>query len=190
MKTMFTFLSLVVITASGFAQWKNNGPNNNGQYPNNTGQYPNNNGQYNNYQNSALIVNTYSSNRFTVMIDNNYQYQSDRNTVNVGTLNAGNHTVTIYEMKTGFFGKQKQQVVYNANLYFKPNVETTLSINNYGQAGITERQLYNNNNGGYDNNGNGKGNGYGRMKQKHKKNQCDNDDRSHNDCNRDDRREW
>lgn len=184
MKTIFTFLSLMIITASGFAQWKNNAPDN-------TRQYPNNNGQYNNYQNSALIVNTYSNNRFTVMIDNSYQYQSDRNTVNVGTLSAGNHTVTIYEIKTGFFGKQKQQVVYSSNLYFKPNVETTLSINQFGQVGIAERQLYNNNgNGGYGNNGNGKGNGYGRMKQKHKKNQCDNDDRRDNDHDREGRREW
>jgi hypothetical protein len=145
MKKILMMAAFLFSAAMVFAQWQNTG---------NRG--PIDNGQYNNYQNSSLIVIANTQNRFTVMVDNGYQYQSSGNvgygsTVNVGTLSAGNHSITIYEMSTGFFGKQKQRVIYNSNLYFKPNVETTININNYGQVGVVERPLFQNTNSGYGN---------------------------------------
>lgn len=136
-KILFT-VALIVSATAMFAQWQNNG---------NRG--PDNN-QYNRFANAALIVNSNGQSRFTVRVDNT-QYQSNGanrfgNTVNVGSLNAGYHTITVYELRSGFFGKQKQRVLYSSNLYFKPNMETTLSINDYGRVYITERQLFQNGN--------------------------------------------
>jgi Domain of unknown function (DUF4476) len=184
MKKIITFLFATTLFTSSFAQFNNNDRdddrNDNEQYSrrNNNG---NNNGIYNNNQNSALVVNSASQNRFVVTIDNSSEYQSNDNNgngnnVNVGALQAGNHTVTIYEIKRGIFGNQKQQQIYSSVLYFKPSTETSININYNGQVNINERPLFSNGNGGFGNgascepgnNGNGRGHGYGRKKNKNK----------------------
>jgi hypothetical protein len=195
MKKIITFLFATILFTSSFAQYRNDGDdddrnrNDDEQYSRRNNER-NNSGIYNNNQNSALVVNSSSQNRFVVSIDNNNEYQSNDNngygnTVNVGTLQAGNHTVTIYEVKKGFFGNQKQQQIYNSVLYFKPSIETSININYNGQVSVTEKQLYNNGGGyggngsscGQGNNGNGRGYGYGRKKHKHRR--YDDDDRGY-----------
>ncbi len=181
MKKIITFLFASILFTSLFAQYKNDDRDDEDRNRNDDEQYSrrnndrNNGGNYNN-QNSALVVNSSSQNRFMVNIDNNNDYQSNDNngnTVNIGALQAGNHTVTIYEVKKGIFGNQKQQQIYNSVLYFKPGTETSININYNGQVSINEKPLFNN--GGHDsngsscgpgNNGNGKGYGYGRKKDK------------------------
>jgi hypothetical protein len=180
MKRITLFLLSFMILSVTFAQWQNS--DNNRRYPNN-----------NNYGNSALAVQSFNQQQFMVTVDNGYSYQSNgnnnnNNTVYVNNLSAGNHTVTVYQWKRNFFGKQRQEVIYNSNLYFKPGMETMITINNFGQVNIEERQLYqNNDNGNWGNNGNG--NAWGKKKHKHKKhkhNNCgrdDDDDRRRNDWN-------
>jgi hypothetical protein len=185
MKKIITFLFATVLFTSSFAQYRNDGDDDRNR--NDDEQYSRRNndrknaGIYNNNQNSALVVNSSSQNRVVVNIDNNNDYQSNDNngygnTVNIGTLQAGNHTVTIYEVKKGIFGNQKQQQIYNSVLYFKPGTETSININYNGQVSVNEKPLFNN--GGYGsngsscgpgNNGNGRGYGYGRKKDKRNK---------------------
>jgi hypothetical protein len=145
MKTIFTLLSLMGIIASGFAQWQDGsdrGP-----------RYDNRN---DNYKNSALVINAFTEKRFTVMVDNmqyqlNDNYRSTRrdNSIMVGAMNPGRHTVTVYESRTSFFGKQRQRVVYSSTIFIKPNTETALNINNYGEVTVTEKKLFKNNGNGY-----------------------------------------
>ncbi len=162
----FLLLAALFATSASFAQWRNNGPDNNRQYGNN-------------YNSSALVLTTASNQPFSVAIDGSY-YQSNGNGVSVPNLSTGNHVVTVYENKRGIFGGNRQRQIYSATVYFKPGIEHNMYINQYGQASFDERSLYQNgNNGQYGNNGNGKGWGYGRMKDKHKKhkknNECDDD---------------
>jgi hypothetical protein len=181
MKKIITFLFASIFFTSLFAQYRNDDNNKNDDQQYGRGNNNNKTGIYNN-QNSALIVNSASQNRFVVNIDNNSDYQSNENngngnTVNVGALQAGNHTITIYEVKKGFFGNQKQQQIYNSVLYFKPSTETSININFNGQVSVNEKPLFNS--GGYGsngsscspgNNGNGRGYGYGRKKNKNRGN--------------------
>jgi hypothetical protein len=182
MKKLLTLFILAAGITTGFAQWQGNPQ----QYPQqgNQQQYPRQNGNYGQY--SSLVVSSVSQRQFLVYIDN-YQYQANgnngnNNTVTADQLQAGNHNVVIYENRRNFWGKTVQTEVYNAALYLKPGFETSIFINALGQINVSERQVYNNNNGGYDNggygnNGNGNGYGYGRKKHKHKKHhQCGNDD--------------
>jgi Domain of unknown function (DUF4476) len=189
MKKIITLLFAATLFTSSYAQWQNsNEDSNNEARRNDETQYGNNrngNGNYGNYgnnQNSALTVNAFSTNRFKVTIDYSNEYQSNTNngygnSVNVGTLLTGNHTITIYEVKRNFFGKERQQQIYNSVLFFKPNMETIITIDNAGQIAVSEKQLFNNNSG-YNN---GNGNGYGRKKHKH-------GNRGRNDRDYDDRR--
>ena len=168
-----------------FAQWQN-GPQRGGgnQFP----EYPRQN--MNNNQNSSLVISTVSQRPLWVSVDNQ-QYQSNANngTFNVGQLNSGNHRIIVYEEKRNFWGKQVKTTVYNSSVNLRPGYETTISINSFGQASISERQVSNNNstgrqngydNNGYNNNGykgnNGKGHAYGKYKNKHNKHQHDDDD--------------
>lgn len=164
MKKIFTLLSLMGIFTSGFAQWQNGadrGP-----------KYDNRN---DNYRSSALVIKAFTEKRFTVMVDN-VQYQlndNNRNTrrdnsIMVGAMAPGRHTVTVYENRSGFWGKQKQRAVFNSVMFFKPGVETSLNINNYGQVSVTENKLFSNN-------------GYGRNDKRW-------DDDRRRDHDRDDRR--
>ncbi len=196
MKKILTAIILAAAITTGFAQWQ---PNQNGgpQYPQqgNQQQYPRQNGNYSQY--SSLIVSSVSQRQFLVYVDN-YQYQANgnngnNNTITADRLQAGNHTVVIYENRRNFWGKTVQSEVYNATLYLKPGFETSIFINALGQVNVSERQVYNNNNGGYDNggygnNGNGNGYGYGRKKYKHKKYQCGNNDNRRDYSRNDNRR--
>jgi hypothetical protein len=192
MKKIITFLFATTLFTSSFAQFRNDDRhddrNDDEQYNrrNNSGG---NYGVYNNNQNSALVVNSATANRFVVTIDNSSEYQSNNNNgngnnVNVGALQAGNHTVSIYEVKRSIFGNQKQQQIYSSVLYFKPSTETSININYNGQVSINERPLYNNGNGAScepGNNGNGRGYGYGRKKNKNRnRGRFDRDDRYSN----------
>lgn len=135
MKKISTLLVLVMVITSGFAQWKND----NGRAQGN-GNYGSNN---NNYKSSVLIVNAYTANRFTVVIDNGYQMQANGNTINTGAINPGMHDVAVYQWRTNFWGRPKREVVYSSSIYLKPNIETALSINAYGRVNISERALFN-----------------------------------------------
>jgi hypothetical protein len=196
MKKIITFLFASALFTTSFAQFQNRDDDRDDDEQYGRGNNNRNNtGIYNNNQNGALIVNSASQNRFVVNIDNNNDYQSNDNNgngnaVNVGALQAGNHTVTIYEVKRGIFGNQKQQQIYSSVLYFKAGTETSININYNGQVSINEKPFFNN--GGYGsngsscgpgNNGNGRGYGYGRKKDKYKKNnkysRYDDDDRNY-----------
>lgn len=177
MKRFITLLFAFVLFTTSFAQRENRNDDNDDSREEDRQYNRNNNGNNNgnNNQNSALLVKAYSQNRFSVSIDNNYEYQSNnnnnRNEINVGMLTAGNHTVTIYEIKRGLFGNQRRQQIYSSILYFKPGIETNINIDYNGQVNINEIPMYNNNGGGScnnGNNGNGWGNGHGKKK-KHKK---------------------
>lgn len=163
-----------------FAQWQQK-PHGGGG-PNHYPAYPAQNSNY--YQNSSLVINTVSQRPLSLLIDDqSYQSNVNNNTLNVGQINSGNHKIVVYEQKKNFWGKQVQNTVYNSTVNLRPGYETTISINSFGQASISERQMSNNNakgQNGYGNNGkhdnNGKGHAYGKYKNKHHKNGHDDDD--------------
>ena len=147
MKKIFTLFAVMGIISSSFAQWYNGGR----RGP----EFDNHN---DNFRSSALVINAFTEKPFTIMVDNmQYQLNADYgrrhdNTINLASLCAGKHTVTIYETRGGFFGCQKQEEVYCASMFLKPGVETSLNINGYCQVNVAERQLYNGNGYGHNDN--------------------------------------
>jgi len=142
MKKIFTLLSLVGIITSGFAQFQNGGDR--------SRRDDDRKGHIEYYRSSALVLKAFTEKRFIVMVDKmQYTLNSDYgrgrdNVINLGAISAGKHTITILENKIGFWGKQKQREVYCATMFLKPGVETFISINNYAQVNISEKQLFNN----------------------------------------------
>lgn len=184
MQKIITLLLLSTIFTTSFAQRAREEDREDDDRQNQEEQYSKRNrGIYNNggnNQNSTLVVSSYAQNRFTVNIDNNREYQSNdnngnANTVNIGSLQAGNHTIVINEMRVSIFGRQKPVQIYNSVLFFKPGVETLITVDNNSQVSITERAFNNNGN----NNGNGRGHGYGRKKNKYKRYNSDDQGQSY-----------
>jgi hypothetical protein len=146
MKKIFTFLAVMGIISSSFAQWNGGSDRGGGKYDNR-----------NSYSSSAIVVNTFSEKRFTVMIDNqqyqlNGSYGNSRrdNMISIPSLAPGRHTITVFETRSGFFGK-RQKDVYRSTMFLKPGMQTTLSINNYAQVTVSESRLFQN--GGRDDRG-------------------------------------
>lgn len=138
MKRILLFSALLATTSLSFAQWQNRG----GNEP----KYDNRNSS--NYRTSAVVIKAFTEKRFTVMIDNmqyelNSNYSNTRrdNFINIGNINPGRHSITVFETRNGLFGKARQKVVYSSYSFFKPGVETTLGINNYGDVSFSEKQL-------------------------------------------------
>jgi len=146
MKKIFTFLAVMGIFSSSFAQWRNDGD-----------RGPKFDNRINSYNSSALVINAFTEKRFTVMVDNMpYELNEGRigkrfdNSINVGAMAPGRHTITVYEARNSFWGKQKQKDVFCSTMFFKPGVETSLNINNYGQVTVTEKMLFNRYGYGHD----------------------------------------
>ena len=173
MKKLLSLLFLMGIFVTGFSQWQG-GPRRQNDQQN----------SYDSRQSNALVINTDAQKDFTVVIDNGAQYMSNGNTVTVNSLYNGSHTITIYERRNNLWGKQKQREIYSSTIYLKPGIETSVYINGYNQVKITERQLYNYNNG---NDGDDCDDRKFKKNKKHHghNNRYDNNDRGGN--NRDDR---
>ena len=137
MKKLIIGISLLGAVVTGFAQ------------------YPvayNNYDRYNSRGNNALVIDTRGMRDFTVVIDNNMQYQSSGGAVTINSLRNGNHRIMVFENRRGMFGlgRQRQMALYNSSVQLKPGVETSVFVNHYGQADVSEKSLY----GYYNNNDN------------------------------------
>ncbi len=164
MKTITSIIAIMFTAFTGFAQWR----------VQNTG-YPTK------HQSSSLIVNSYSTKDFVVVIDNANTYNSNddynyKNAAMISSLSGGNHTIEIYQFKENFWGRQKKDVIYSGTIFLKSGFETTISLNRSEQPTITERQVYND----YDDRGSKyEEDRYSKRRQKH--HSCNN---RYDDCNR------
>ena len=124
------------------------------------------------YYQSKLSISTVTNNPVWVFVDgNSYNIKDNDNDIFINDLRPGYHSIKVYQQKNDRYGNGKRfnrnkQLVYDANLYMKPQYHTDISINRFGRAFIDERQMdqayyaaYNENDedhdgGGWGNNGN------------------------------------
>jgi hypothetical protein len=166
---MKKFLQLAVLSSISLlsnAQWQNNGNNNNWD------DEIRNNRNWNN--SSAFSILAFGRNNYQVVIDNStvpLQQTNNGFLINGMPINAGNHSIAIYENRNILFGGNTQRLIYSSNINFAANTEVLLTIQSDGNILVNSRQLQN----GNGNNGNNYP--YGKRKKKNKRNGCDNDNR-------------
>ena len=150
MKTFFTFIMVLLTTLPSFAQ------------PNETSRRP-----YN-YR-GKLSISTIINEPVKVLIDGNcYNSNASDDVIMINDIRAGYHSVKIYRQKKyrhnnnndGQFSRNAQ-LIYEGNLYVKPQYHVDVVINRFGKAFVDERQMdagyYDENDeghGGWDNNSN------------------------------------
>lgn len=130
-KKFVSFILLAGICSTGFAQWQN-GP----QRQNDARSV------YDMKRGNALVVDTRGHNDFTVVIDNGYSYNSNGGALAINSLNNGDHRITIYERVRSFWGRQRQQVIYNSTVCLRAGMETTIFITGNGQVVKSEKPIY------------------------------------------------
>ena len=121
MKKIFTFLLLSVFNAAAFAA----GPQ------------------------TKLTVSSAYSGQLRIMIDgNSYQIDNNRSSADfvLNNLSAGNHNIKIYRQvgrngRKNVYNDNNVQVLYNANLYLRPQYHTDLMINRFGKVFSDEMQM-------------------------------------------------
>lgn len=95
------------------------------------------------YGPSKLSISSTGNSNFRVMVDGN-KYRSNNNTVMISDLSEGYHTIRIFQVKNGRGGfgfGNGYQLVYNSNLYLKPQYFVDIVINRFGKAFIDEQPL-------------------------------------------------
>ncbi len=119
---------------------------------------------------SRLSISTASKNNFRIMLDGNYisSQQGADGEIMINNIRAGNHNIKIYQQNNGYDNRNydnrrnssrriQQQLVYDGNIYIKPQYHVDVTINRFGKAFIDEQRIDenfygNNNNGTWNNN--------------------------------------
>jgi hypothetical protein len=102
---------------------------------------------------SRLSIGTTGDAGIRIMIDGR-KYPANNNTFMLNNVNSGFHNIKIYRQankrnKSQFgYPNSKYELVYNGNLYLKPQYHTDITINRFGKTLVDEQLL---NNGYYEN---------------------------------------
>lgn len=154
-----------------------------------------------NYGETRLVINGANSTNTRLLIDgltvgNNYK---NGDTYLITDISTASHRIQIIKQSSGLFGGNKEKIIYDQYLSLKPNYETSLTLETFGNVIYNETPINtggwngtndnnngnngtwngDNNNGGNNSNGswngnnsqntNGCGNKYGHKKNKGKK---------------------
>ena len=124
------------------------------------------------YGQSKLSIFGYGNMNIRVMVDG-IKYRSTNNQVIISNLSDGNHTIRIFQLKNtrgGNWGNSgnnmnNYQLVYNSNLFIKPQYQVDIVINRFGKVFTDEQPIsmgyydeeddWGNNNDNWNNNGGG-----------------------------------
>lgn len=125
MKKIFTLISALAITLSLFAQQDESARK--------AGNYL-----------SRLSVSTASNKPVRVLIDgNSYNGRNSNNDILVSDIRPGYHSIKVYQQQNNRYGRKNNnmQLVYENNLYVKPQYHIDISINRFGRAFMDEKQM-------------------------------------------------
>ena len=123
---------------------------------------------------SRLSISTRGNTHFHIMLDGSYinAQQTTDGEIMIDNIRAGNHNLKIYQQNNNYDNRNndnrrkngrrmQQQLVYDGNIYIKPQYHVDVTINHFGKAFVDEQRiddnLYGNGNNDNWNNGNNGG---------------------------------
>lgn len=133
MKTIFTLLSSLILSAAVFAAAPPK-------------------------KMSMLSINSVTQGDIRVIVDGK-RFEPGDNSLVISNLQSGFHTVKIYRQKNGgfynIFGK-RYEIVYNASVNVKPRVNLTLTVDRFGRTSTSEQFIPSGYGNGRDRDGRGR----------------------------------
>ncbi len=127
MKRIFTLISILVISLSLSAQ-------------------TNDASRRNGYNQSKVTISTLTDRQVRILVDgNNYSNRGNKEEVVISNLRPGYHAIKVYQQKNnnsnGRRNGSSMQLVYDANVYVRPQYHIDIVINRFGRAFVDERQM-------------------------------------------------
>lgn len=128
MKNIFTLFALLLTMYSGNSQ------------PIETSR------RLNNYQ-SKFTVSTLLSDRINIQIDgSNYNTRGNEDAITINNIRSGYHSVKVFRQKKSrnnyiWNNSKKMQLIYEGNIYVKPQFHVDLVINRFGKVFVDERRI-------------------------------------------------
>ena len=99
------------------------------------------------YYQSRLSISTAANSSVWVFVDgNSYNNRDNDDEILINNIRPGYHSIKVYKQKNDRYGNgrrfnKNRQLVYEGNIYMKPQFHTDISINRFGRAFIDERQM-------------------------------------------------
>lgn len=96
--------------------------------------------------NSRMTISSVTNTKLRVMVDGS-RYRLSDNSVTINNLQQGYHNVKVYRLVranrqgNGYGNNNNYQLVYNANVYVKPQYHVDITINRFGKAFIDEQPV-------------------------------------------------
>lgn len=91
---------------------------------------------------SKLSITVTGNRDVEIMVDNN-RYQSRDNSVVINTLNAGSHTIKVYDAKSrsrNIF-RNNAKLIYSSTIYVRPGYHIDITVDRNGKASLNERAI-------------------------------------------------
>ena len=91
---------------------------------------------------SKLSITVVGNRNIEIMVDNN-RYQSNDNSVVINTLQAGSHTIKVYDLKSkgrNIF-RNNAKLLYSSTIYVRPGYHIDVTIDRNGKAIMNERPI-------------------------------------------------
>ena len=94
-----------------------------------------------------LSISTVTNDPVKVLVDgNNYNSREDQDEMTVNDIRPGYHSIKVYRQKkyrnnNGWKSNRNMQMIYEGNIYVKPQYHVDVVINRFGKAFIDERQM-------------------------------------------------
>ncbi len=91
---------------------------------------------------SKLSITVVGNKNIEIMVDNN-RYQSRDNSVVINSLQAGSHTVKVYNLKNGGRNlfRNNAKLLYSSTIYVRPGYHVDITIDRSGKAIFNERAI-------------------------------------------------
>jgi hypothetical protein len=91
---------------------------------------------------TTLTVSANSKKAVTILVDGkNYSQRNNDDDVVIKNLAIGSHNIKVYQQASNNFFNKKSQLIYDGNVYVKPQSNTMVTINRGGKAIITEKPV-------------------------------------------------
>jgi len=90
---------------------------------------------------TKLTISTNSKKAVTILVDGRSYSDRENDDIVVKNLAVGSHNIKVYQQASNGFFNRKNELIYDGNVYVKPQSHTIVSINRNGKAMVTERPM-------------------------------------------------
>lgn len=90
---------------------------------------------------TKLTVSTKGQKESTILVDGRSYTDKENDDIVVKNLAVGSHNIKVYQQTNNSWFNKKSTLIYDGNVYVRPQSNTIVSINRNGKANITDKPI-------------------------------------------------